>query len=209
MKARNLLLPLVFVALAIFIFPLSSPGSSVFYASSSFFLVALLLSSLGKSLECGISYLRMIPQRKQALRLAAWGAAALAASVAITAAVSVALGYLGYLDSDLVAQKVAGLPAAALVAAFTLAPVGEEALFRGYLFRKISEKAGSWHVGAIASSLIFAALHFAYGSVAEIAVAFLVGLSFCAFTQKTRSLFPAIAAHASFNLLSIAYTVFF
>lgn len=208
-SAARILLLLAFLLAAVLVFPPGKPESSVFYVAVSFFMIALFLASYGKGFPYGIAYLRLIPKKKDLPVLVLWGAAGLLLSMAIAAVASLILYYAGFLDADLVGQKIQTLPAFALVLAFTLAPIGEEALFRGYLFRKISEKGRSWLVGALISSALFAAMHFQYGSVAEIAVAFLIALLLCALTQKTGSLVPAIVAHASFNFLSIAVMVLF
>ena len=206
--AQTLLALFVFLLASITVFPFGKTGSSIYYTSVSFFMAALFLSSYGKGFAKGLSYLRLNPRRKDLPGLFLWGIAALAVSISVTAAATVALYFLGYLDAGLVGEKIASLPALALVLAFTIAPVGEEALFRGYLFRKISDKSSSWILGALLSSAMFASLHLLYGSVAEIIVAFLIALVFCAFTQKTGSLIPAIIAHSTFNFLSIVSTVF-
>ncbi len=202
-SARILLL-LAFLLAAVLIFPPGNPGSGIFYIAVSFFMIALFLASYGKGFSHGISYLRVIPKRKDLPILVLWGVSGLLLSMAIAAIASLVLSYFGFLDADLVGQKIQTLPTIALVLAFTIAPVGEEALFRGYFFRKISEKGRSWVIGALLSSALFASMHFQYGSVAEIVVTFLIALLFCALTQKTGSLVPAIVAHASFNFLSIA-----
>lgn len=207
--AIRILLLLAFLLAAVLVFPPHSAGSGIFYVSVSFFMVALFLASYGKGFPYGLSYLRLIPKGDDLPRLVLFGAAGFILSMAITAIASIILSYLGLLDADLVGQKMQSLPTVALMLAFTLAPVGEEALFRGYLFRKISEKGRSHLAGALLSSAIFAAMHFQYGSVAEIAVAFLIALLLCALTQKTGSIVPAVLAHASFNFLSIAYMVLF
>jgi len=51
-------------------------------------------------------------------------------------------------------------------------------------------------------------LHSSWGSAAELAVTFFVGLVLCAGVKKTDSLVPAVLAHAAFNLASIAMMVF-
>jgi membrane protease YdiL (CAAX protease family) len=60
---------------------------------------------------------------------------------------------------------------------------------------------------AALSSFIFAIMHFSYGSLAEIAVAFSIGLILCASIRKWGSLVPAIVAHALFNFASVAAMV--
>jgi len=179
-------------------------------------LMALLLSCWGKSLPYALSYLGLSPKKGELQILVAWGFAGLAALLALSFALSAALYSLGLLDTFKVEQKILTLPALALLSAFTLSPIAEEMLFRGYFFRKITEsssggkKQGRWAIvlGAVFSSLLFASLHLSYGSIAEIAAAFLLGLLLCALTHRTKSIVPSIVAHASFNLLSILFAVF-
>lgn len=229
MKAHLPLASLFLAAIALVFFFPGTAGAGVFYVSISFLFLALLLASLGKGFARGLDYLGLAPKRNEAIPLAKSGALALVVSCVVAGALSALLYFLGYLDTASVEEKILSLPLPALIAAFTLAPLAEEALFRGYLFRKISEialtgrqdasparvaGAGSLSgafpsaAGAILSSLLFAAAHFSYGSVAELGVAFSIGMVFCHFTLKSKSLVPAVLAHASFNLLSILMAVF-
>jgi len=201
-------LTILFVALAaigFLFFPISMAGASVYYLSSAFLIAALAFSSKQKGVKEALQYLLLQPKKKQLLLLAGWGGLALVSCAITTGIVSFLLLQIGFLDSEPVAKKIVRLPIPILLLAFTLAPIAEEMLFRGFLFRKISEAARSPIAGALVSTAIFAALHIAYGSVAEIAIAFSVGLVLCAYTQRTRSLVPAIVAHIAFNLLSIMY----
>lgn|GEM_PF-1054785 len=211
-------------ALAIlFIFLLLAPDSrsaSMLFISSFILALALGLSSWDVGMGKGLEYLLILPLPRGIggwARIAKWSAAAFLLSCAATGAVSAVLYSLGLLDSGLVAEKILLLPIPSLVLASTLSPFAEEALFRGYFFRRISETVAGkgraqsfFHLaaGATLSSLLFAFLHFSYGSVAEIAVAFSVGLVLCAVTRKSGSLLPAAFAHAAFNFLSIVTTVF-
>lgn len=210
-------LPIITAALLIIIallfFPLGVPSSSVFYVSLLFLAVALVLSSPKGKMKDALKYLRLSPKKKDLPSLLCLGIASLIASGIATAMLSVLLSYFGLLDTAPVLSKISSLPLPALLAAFTLAPLAEEALFRGYLFRKISEwrtgagRQAGWAAGALLSSLVFAAFHLSYSSVAELAVAFSIGMLFCYFTRRTNSLIPAIVAHASFNFLSILFAV--
>ncbi len=206
---KNRLVPIVLLVLAaILLIPPNSPGSSVFYISAMFFIIALFVPARGKGFNYALSYIGLRPKKQKILFLFAIGITALVLSVIITALVSLVLYQLGFLDTGPVRDKIFSLPLVALIGAFTVAPLGEEALFRGLIFRKASEISKSWVIGALVSSAIFAAMHFSYGSVAEIAVAFSIGLVFCAFVKKTKSLIPSLVAHASFNFLSIIFVVF-
>ena len=216
-----LLLPILFFFLLFLLYSFTDRTAiGVYLVSSCFLALALALSSWGVGLEKGLKYLGILPLPsgpgglKKAVK---WAAFAFFLSCIATGATSFILESLGILDSSLVEQKLLTLPAIALVLAFTLSPVAEEALFRGYFFKVISEtsekkgkKPGFYQLaaGAVLSSLLFAILHFSYGSIAEIAVAFFVGLALCYVTYKSGSLLPAILAHAAFNLLSIIVAVF-
>jgi len=80
-----------------------------------------------------------------------------------------------------------------------VAPLAEEVLFRGYLFRVAERFAGRWP--AIATvSLLFAGVHVhlpAMGGLFVLAVT--LNILYCA----TGSLWAPIAAHALFNSLTL------
>jgi len=217
--------------------------SAIHWDSFFFLFFALALSSWGAGahgafdMQKGLEYIGLLPLPKGGsglFKTAKWAVAAFLLSCVVTGAVSLALASLGIMDSALVEKKITALPFATLFIAFTVSPLAEEALFRGYFFRKISEttssscdstlrstssgklpangkgkpSAAAAAAGAIISSLIFAILHFSYGSVSEIAVAFFVGLALCYITRKSGSIIPAVLAHAAFNFISIAFMVF-
>ncbi len=223
----SLLLPILFFAgfILLYLIPGGQQPLGTYVISSFFLALALFLSSWGAgakagfSLEKGMEYVGLLPLPKGKSGLVAtakWTAVAFILSCLATGAVSLALESLGIADSSLVGQKLLTLSIPTLIIAFTLSPLAEEALFRGYFFRKISEStAGKSKAGfaasasaAALSSLLFAILHFSYGSISEIAVAFFVGLVLCFCTRKSGSLLPAVLAHAAFNFLSIVVTVF-
>ncbi|MCX6771262.1 MAG: type II CAAX endopeptidase family protein [Candidatus Micrarchaeota archaeon] len=206
---------LILLILSVFIFPFDQFGSSVFYVSLAFIACALFLSSWNTDVLHGLTYLRLTPRWKGAPAIALQSLALFAACAAVTLAISGIFMLAGALDTDNVYGKVSLLPLPALILAFTLAPLGEEMFFRGFLFRWMGEKLGGWlrgkpqwAAGALLSSLVFALMHAPYGSVAEVAVAFAVGLALCAGVKRTGSLVPAVLAHAAFNLASIAMAVF-
>ena len=131
--------------------------------------------------------------------------------------ISFTLSLAGLLDTASVLDKISRLPPLAAIAAFTLAPVAEELLFRGLLLRSVSESLGraaggklkrfAWLAAVFSTSLLFALFHLSYGSFAELAVAFSLGALFCISVKKSGSLIPAIIAHAIFNFASIAMMV--
>ena len=206
---------LILLFLSVFIFPLSQPGSSVFYISLAFAVISLFLSSWSTNVKHGLAYLRLTPKWKDARVLVLQSFALFVACAAVTMALTGIFLLAGLLDTENVYDKVMLLPLPALVLACTLAPLGEEMLFRGFLFRKLSDWLGGgkkgdlpWAAGAVLSSLLFALMHASYGSYAELAVTFAVGIVLCIGVKKTNSLVPAVLAHAAFNFVSIFMAVF-
>ena len=90
--------------------------------------------------------------------------------------------------------------------AFIIAAVGlivpalEETLFRGLLFGALRRYLRFWPAAA-ASALLFAIVHM---NLPGLAAYFVLGLTFAAVFERTRSLFAAWAAHATFNLVNLA-----
>jgi len=216
---------LFLLILSIFIFPLDRFGSSVFYISLAFAVCALFLSSWNTNVMKGLAYLRLAPKWKHAPVLILQSFVLFVACAAVTVTITGIFLLAGALDTKNVYDKVVLLPLPVLILAFTLAPLGEEMFFRGFVFRKIGEwlverranerwVAGQiseiipWIIGALASSAFFALMHASYGSVAELAVAFAVGLVLCIGVKRTNSLVPAVLAHAAFNFVSIFMAVF-
>ena len=91
----------------------------------------------------------------------------------------------------------------AFVLSGVLAPICEEAIFRGFLFGGTAERWGP-KVAAVGTSAIFALLHF-YSWQGFVAV-FCYGLVFCWLYRRSGSLWPGIIAHAIFNFLITAET---
>jgi membrane protease YdiL (CAAX protease family) len=113
----------------------------------------------------------------------------------VMAAVSVALYALGWLDSWKVTEIIKAQDAVTLLLAVTLAPFAEELFFRGYLQKK---------TGVVLASVVFAALHFGYGSVSEISGALLASLVLGYGLRKHGDLWACIAAHAGYNAVTLA-----
>ncbi len=80
--------------------------------------------------------------------------------------------------------------------AVVLAPVGEEILFRGFLYGGLSRKMHA--MGAmVVSSLVFAVSH--HYATSGLFFVFLYGLVFCWLYKRTGSLWPGILAHGLYN----------
>ena len=93
-----------------------------------------------------------------------------------------------------VKQTLAGFPLFFYIFTFTIAPIDEEILFRGFLVPR---------VGIVLSAIIFAILHFGYGSIVEFVAALIFGLIAGYAFKRTKSLYTTITAHALVNFLSI------
>ncbi len=108
---------------------------------------------------------------------------------------SLALNALGWADSHKIIIFIREQNLETLLLMVSLAPFAEELLFRGYLQHKI---------GVVFSSALFAALHYGYGSVAEVSGAFVISMVLGAFMRKNKRLLPCVLAHAAYNAFSIA-----
>jgi membrane protease YdiL (CAAX protease family) len=105
-----------------------------------------------------------------------------------------ALNAFGLLDSEKVVGVIREGHWAVLLIAITLGPIAEELLFRGYLQRRI---------GIILSSLLFAGLHYGYGSVSEITGAFAASIILGYGMRKHGDLVACTLTHAAYNAFSI------
>lgn len=86
----------------------------------------------------------------------------------------------------------------ALVVASVLAPLAEELLFRGIVFRWVAERAGLI-AGITVSAVSFALAHFDPALV-NIGHLTLIGAVMAVIYHRTRSLWCPIAAHAAYNM---------
>jgi len=102
--------------------------------------------------------------------------------------------YFGFSDQEAVYEKVSELPLYILIFAVTAAPLSEELFFRALLVPR---------TGVILSSLFFGAMHFAYGSVVEVAGAALIGIVLAVIFRVAKSITPCLIIHIVYNLMSI------
>ncbi len=91
----------------------------------------------------------------------------------------------------------------AFITLVVLAPIFEEAMFRGFLFGQLRKFQGFW-VSAIVTSLAFAVIHFQFNVGIDV---FVLSLFLCHLREKFQSLWPAIMLHAVKN--GLAYTLLF
>ena len=86
----------------------------------------------------------------------------------------------------------------ALVAGGLVAPIAEEAFFRGYLFAGLRQHLGRGPA-IVLSSALFAVLHILPTSWPPI---FLLGMLFALLYEQTGSIWPAVFVHGAINALS-------
>ncbi len=129
------------------------------------------------------------------------GAAVLFAKMfVLLVALSLALNALNANDSRRVIEVVRSQSPALLFVAVAVAPFAEELFFRGYLQKR---------VGVILASVLFAVLHYSYGSVSEIIAAFFLSVVIGAEFRKRNDLNACVLAHAAFNAMTIAIALHF
>jgi membrane protease YdiL (CAAX protease family) len=131
-------------------------------------------------------------------------------AVALWLAQRAAIVILGHAppNADQVPDYVRG-PALAYLAPAVIvaAPLGEEAFFRGFLYKSLRNRLPVWPA-AIVSALVFGAVHYIRpGSLVLIPGLFVVGLGLALVYERRQSLLASAAAHATFNLVGYAFIV--
>ncbi len=84
-----------------------------------------------------------------------------------------------------------------------LGPLGEEFLFRGYIFRALRNWRGVWP-GAITTGVLFAATHIGWLPLALAVPTAIFGIGMCLLYHWTGSLYPGIAVHTINNSIPLA-----
>lgn len=88
----------------------------------------------------------------------------------------------------------------ALAVSAILSPICEEIVFRGLIYGELRHSVSrSWIIPALISSLLFSMVH---TPILMMPVAFCAGMIFAFAVERCSSVVPAIAGHASFNVLS-------
>lgn len=99
-----------------------------------------------------------------------------------------------------------GLLVVLLVASWTLAAVGEEAAFRGYLLTRATEAIGTGAlavtVGVLVSSVLFGLLHTEQGTVGVV-LSMLDAAFFAILRLRFRSVWAAVVAHGTSNTIGL------
>ena len=83
-----------------------------------------------------------------------------------------------------------------------LAPICEELLFRGFIFRSLSSWRGPWPA-ALVTGLLFGGVHGLSAPAVDLLPLAVLGVGLCAVYQWTGSLYPCIAMHAVNNAIAL------
>lgn len=100
------------------------------------------------------------------------------------------------------ANETALLLALSALLTTVIAPIGEEMLFRGYVFPSLAKWRG-WVLGAVITGVLFGAVHVGSAPVVYLVPLGLLGFLLCALYRQTGSIYPCIATHCLNN--SIAF----
>ncbi len=85
-------------------------------------------------------------------------------------------------------------------------PLGEEFLFRGYIFRALRNWRGVWPA-AITTGILFAATHLGWLPIALFVPSVVFGIAMCMLYHWTGSLYPCIALHAVNNSAALGFAL--
>lgn len=137
---------------------------------------------------------------------AAAGMVALFSAYGVNIVLSLVVGIEDPVEQQLLQDALAG-GATLLIAAFiavVVAPIVEEVVFRGILFRALGDRVGVW-LGAVISSAVFALIHVEVVLSQPVALGglFAVGLVLALAYQWTGNLLVPILGHAVFNAASV------
>ena len=89
-----------------------------------------------------------------------------------------------------------------LLGSALITPFLEELLHRGVVYGRLRRRMGAWQA-VVVSALIFAGLHF---NIVQFIYAFLLGVVFALFVEKTERLLPAVLAHIVANAIAVVRT---
>ncbi len=126
-------------------------------------------------------------------------------SLGATLAITVLIVSKYFPPRDTPLEKVLTTPSSIYLFALlgiTLAPLSEEIIIRGFVFKVLSDVGGPG-IAVVLSAAIFAALHIPqlWGSWAGIALIFLVGYVLSFIRRRSNSVIPSVIVHTSYNAM--------
>ena len=131
------------------------------------------------------------------------GAAALAA-LGVTAVLGIEVHPHPVMEQAERAESVFEI-AVIFVSAVIVVPLGEEFVFRGFIFPSVRDRWGL-AAGILASSLLFSLMHM-QSSAPNMAATFVLGVVFCGLYERSGTLLAPVVAHAYFNLAMLSMMV--
>ncbi|MGH2629390.1 MAG: lysostaphin resistance A-like protein [Actinomycetota bacterium] len=182
-------------------------------------LVGVLLAWLSSRHRGWREALRLVPSDHVGREVAVGAGLGIAVRIVAGIAVAIIVAALSAVTGDDVSvpeQVTGNLHGFQLVVfalfAVIVAPVTEEFLFRGLIYRSIRDRYGV-PLGAVVSALLFGAIHFVAGDAWTGTVALQVtmvvtGLGLALVYERRRTLLAPIAGHAAFNLIAVVVVVF-
>ncbi len=94
-------------------------------------------------------------------------------------------------------------PAILMLTGIVFAPLFEELVFRGFVFRGLRERLG-WKLAAVLSAALFSITHLDFAALVP---TFVIGLVFAYLVQKSNSIWPGIILHTLINSFSLCALV--
>ena len=162
--------------------------------------------------------LRLVPSERVGREVAIGAGLGIAVRIVAGIAVAAIVALLSAVTGDEVSvpeQVTQGLRGFELVVfavfAVVVAPITEEFMFRGLIYRSIRDRFGV-ALGAIVSALLFGAIHFvasdAWTDTLALQVTMVVtGLGLALVYERRKTLLAPIAGHAAFNLIAVVVIV--
>jgi uncharacterized protein len=99
---------------------------------------------------------------------------------------------------------------ALVVYAVVMAPLAEELVFRGLIFRSVADRRGFWP-GAFASAIPFGLIHVVPGDALDVSVLvcmmMITGLAWAWIHWRHHNLLVNIATHAAFNAVGVVFAL--
>jgi membrane protease YdiL (CAAX protease family) len=162
--------------------------------------------------------LRLVPERKRLKEVAIGAGLGVAVRLAAGIAAAIVIALLASLTGEEVAvpeQVVGDLRGVQLVVfalfAAVVAPITEEFVFRGLLYRSIRDRYGV-ALGAIVSAVLFGAIHYVPGpwpdALALQITMVVTGIGLALVYEWRKTLLAPIAGHAAFNLIAVVVIVY-
>ncbi|HWF31806.1 MAG TPA: type II CAAX endopeptidase family protein [Solirubrobacteraceae bacterium] len=166
---------------------------------AAFVIVAVFLAQLGgRKVSAALFGLRPTPLRR--------AVALMLLTVAVFVAFSVIWGAVFDVKEEKLLETLGANESTLLLvlsAALTcvIAPIGEEFLFRGFIFTALRNWRGAW-TAAVITGALFGLVHIGSAPALDLVPLAALGVGLCLLYRATGSLYPCIAAHALNNSLA-------